>query len=136
MEASFTIHASPTGKARPRVTRYGTYTPKKTKQYEDLVKAEWISQCIGIHFGDKALALSLVAFYPIPKSTSKAKRQKMLTGEIRPKVKPDYDNVAKAVCDALNKIAYNDDAQIVDAHVHKYYADIPMVVVTIKEVVQ
>ena len=51
MEAEFVVHAAPTGKARPRVTKFGTYTPKKTRQYEDLVKAEWISQCIGIHFG-------------------------------------------------------------------------------------
>lgn len=134
MNAEFTIHAAPTGKARPRVTRHGTYTPRKTKQYEDLVKAEWIAQCIGKHFGEKALEICVTAYYPIPKSASKEKRRKMLSGEIRPTKKPDYDNICKAICDALNGLAYKDDAQIVDAHCHKWYWEIPMVKVTIEEV--
>lgn len=134
MEAEFVVHAAPTGKARPRVTKFGTYTPKKTRQYEDLVKAEWISQCIGIQFGESALEICATAFYPIPKHVSKAVRAKMISGEIRPTKKPDYDNICKAVCDALNVLAYKDDAQIVDAHCHKYYGEIPRVIVKIKEV--
>ena len=134
MTAEFTIHAEPTGKARPRVTRFGAYTPKKTKQYEDLVKAEYISQCLGADFADNALEITVIAIYPIPKSASKAKRAKMLAGEIRPTKKPDYDNICKAICDALNGVAYKDDAQIVDAHVLKYYSEIPRVEVTIEEV--
>ena len=35
---TFTIDFPPTGKARPRVTRHGAYTPQKTKEYEELVK--------------------------------------------------------------------------------------------------
>ena len=35
MKVEFTIEGSPVGKARPRVTRTVTYTPKKTSQYED-----------------------------------------------------------------------------------------------------
>lgn len=134
MNAEFVIHAEPIGKARPRVTRFGAYTPKKTKQYEDLVKAEYISQCLGTDFGDSALEITVIAIYPIPKSASKAKHEKMLAGEIRPTKKPDYDNICKAICDALNGLAYKDDAQIVDAHCHKYYGEIPMVKVTIEEV--
>ena len=30
------------GKARPRVTRYGTYTPKKTKDYEEQVAQAYL----------------------------------------------------------------------------------------------
>ena len=33
-----TIPGEPVAKGRPRVTRYGTYTPEKTKNYETLVK--------------------------------------------------------------------------------------------------
>lgn len=134
MRAEFTIHAAPTGKARPRVTMHGTYTPKATKQYEDLVKAEFIKQCIGTDFGDRALEINIDAIYQIPKSANKETRRKMLSGEIRPTKKPDYDNISKAVCDALNGLAYKDDAQIVDAHCHKVYGEIPMVIVTIEEV--
>lgn len=36
--------------------------------------------------------------------------------------KPDVDNLSKAVGDALNGIAYNDDSQIVRLTAHKQYA--------------
>ena len=38
MKVEFTIEGPPVGKARPRVTRTVAYTPKKTSQYEDLVR--------------------------------------------------------------------------------------------------
>lgn len=37
----FTVHGKPQGKGRPRVTSHGTYTPEKTKQYEELVRWCW-----------------------------------------------------------------------------------------------
>jgi Holliday junction resolvase RusA-like endonuclease len=41
----------------------------------------------------------------------------------RPTKKPDVLKLARAVEDALTGIIYADDAQIVDEHIHKYYAD-------------
>jgi Holliday junction resolvase RusA-like endonuclease len=35
--------------------------------------------------------------------------------------KPDWDNLSKAVCDALNAVAYHDDSQIVRTTVTKTY---------------
>lgn len=131
MIADFIIHAAPVGKARPRVTAHGTYTPKKTKDYEALVQREYKAQCRGLYFGTDKIAISITAYYPIPKSAGKAKRQRMLDGYIRPTVKPDFDNVCKAVCDALNGIAYYDDSQIVEAGFIKMYDDNPRVKVKI-----
>lgn len=37
-------------------------------------------------------------------------------------VKPDLDNLVKGTMDALNEIAWHDDAQIVDLHVTKEWA--------------
>lgn len=79
------------------------------------------------------LDMRIVAYFPIPKSTSKKKRQLMLEGQIRPTKKPDFDNIGKIVCDALNTVAYHDDVQIVDAQVRKFYSEEPRVVVTIQE---
>ena len=46
--------------------------------------------------------------------------------------KPDCDNIQKAVLDALNKLAYADDKQVVSSFVDKRYAkDEPYVLVTI-----
>ena len=55
-----------------------------------------------------------------------------MTGAIRPTVKPDWDNIGKIVADALNKIAYYDDAQIVDSQTRKFYSDRPRVEILIQ----
>ena len=73
------------------------------------------------------IGMEITAFYSIPKSTSKKRAALMRDGLLRPTKKPDYDNVAKVICDALNKIAYCDDAQIVEAAFAKFYADEPRV---------
>ena len=65
--------------------------------------------------------MRMLILYPIPKSTPKLKRQEMASGYILPTKKPDGDNVEKAVADALNKVAYDDDSQIVEAKWQKFY---------------
>ena len=45
----------------------------------------------------------------------------MESGELLPCKKPDADNIAKVVCDALNKVAYDDDTQICNLYVCKRY---------------
>jgi Holliday junction resolvase RusA-like endonuclease len=69
----------------------------------------------------------------MPASASKKKQQSMLHGGIRPTKKPDCDNIAKAVLDALNGIAYYDDSQVVTVTVEKLYSDTPRVEVEITE---
>jgi len=38
-------------------------------------------------------------------------------------VKPDWDNIGKLVCDALNRVVYRDDSQITKATVLKRYCE-------------
>ena len=80
------------------------------------------------------LDVRVMAYYTIPKSISKKKRQAMLDHKVRPTKKPDFDNIGKVICDSLNGIAYRDDAQIVDAQVRKFYSDTPRVVVIITDI--
>ena len=47
----------------------------------------------------------MTAYFAIPKSASKVKRQRMMCGEIHPAKKPDIDSVCKVVADALNGVA-------------------------------
>lgn len=102
--------------------------------YENLVKTAYTTQCGNTKFSDDAqLSLSIHAFFAIPKSASKKKRQDMIDGIIRPTKKPDMDNIIKIIADALNQIAYKDDSQIVDTTIQKYYSDNPRVIVMIKE---
>ena len=127
-----TIPGPPCAKQRPRMTKNGhTYTPEKTVNYETLVRQLYIQATKEYH--DGALRLVVNAFFTIPKSTSKKKREKMLQGIIRPTKRPDWDNIGKIASDALNAIAYRDDSQIVDATVRKWYSDEPRVEVEITE---
>nr|DAS64817.1 MAG TPA: Endodeoxyribonuclease RusA [Caudoviricetes sp.] len=135
-KVKFIILGEPNGKGRPKFDTRGPYvravTPKKTANYEALVKMEYQAQCDGFMFSrDAALGMLVTAYKPIPKSTSKKKRVLMIGDIIRPTKKPDWDNVGKIVCDALNKIAFCDDTQIVDGRVIKLYAEQPRVEVEI-----
>ena len=138
MRAKFCIHGDPQGKGRPRFStvcgHVHTRTPDETVLYENLVKTEYRQQ-VGVKFPDDAmLDVRIFAYYPIPKSVSKRKRQAMLEKRNRPIKKPDWDNVGKVICDSLNGIAYRDDAQVVDSMVRKFYGETPKVVVTIEEI--
>ena len=55
----------------------------------------------------------------------------MLSGIIFPTKKPDLDNIAKIICDALNGFAYADDSRIVSMMINKEYGENPGVHVSI-----
>lgn len=121
------IPGEPKGKARPRMsTKTGrAYTPKETVNYENWVKLCYQDQ--GKEYLEGQINASIVAYYSIPKSTSKKKMALMLNGELRPTKKPDLDNIVKGVLDSLNGIAYKDDSQVVKVVTEKFYAEQPRV---------
>lgn len=134
----FTIMGEPVGKGRPKFDTRGPYvravTPKKTANYETLAKLEYEAQCPGRFFPrEMALGMKITVYKASPSSTSKRKLTQMLERIIRPGKKPDWDNIGKIICDALNGVAFHDDAQIVDGHVVKLYAEQPRVDVEIWE---
>ena len=122
----FYVPGEPQGKGRPRfVRRTGhTYTPDKTTNYESWVRTRFIQAAKGDRFFDVApLGIRISINYAIPKSVSNTRRHRMLTGEEKPTKKPDADNVLKIILDALNRIAYRDDAQFVYAEAVKRYRE-------------
>ncbi|MEG2383481.1 MAG: RusA family crossover junction endodeoxyribonuclease [Oscillospiraceae bacterium] len=135
MKLKFTVTGEPHGKERPRFNHKTghTYTPSKTVDYEATIVKEYRRQVGSVKFpDDAAIDLRVLAYYAIPASASKNKKVLMELGVIRPTKTPDWDNVGKAVSDGLNKIAYRDDAQIVDAQVRKFYALLPRVTVILQ----
>lgn len=128
---AFTVPGPPRGKARARTCRNGhSYTPENTILYENLVKTEFLRQCgrrRATIDGRPALKMEIVAVYPVPSSYSKRKTVSALAGDLLPAKKPDADNVAKIIADALNGLAYEDDAQITDLTVLKRYGQDPEV---------
>ncbi len=133
----FTVLGEPKGKGRPRFsTKTGrAFTPKQTVNYETLVQMEYISQCGGIRFPDDAMIdMHIKAFYAVPKSDSKKKKELKLANVIRPMKKPDQDNIVKIVADSLNQLAYKDDTQIVDCKCQKFYSSNPRIEVELKRI--
>lgn len=133
---AFVVEGEPQSKGRPRFSvvngRVHTRTPDSTVIYENLVKLSYREACNEpMYEKDVPLVVKITAFYGIPKSVSNKKRQDMLSEKIRPTKKPDIDNLCKVVMDSLNKIAYHDDAQVVDTTVRKFYSDYPRVFVQI-----
>ena len=121
----FIVDCRPQGKARPRFSRKSgvVYTPAKTAKYEKAIAKAYIEaggKCIP---ADCYVSVDVCAFFPIPKSYSKAKRQACIDRDLRPDKKPDIDNIIKSVLDALNGIAYEDDKQVVKVIGSKYYTE-------------
>lgn len=130
MILDFIIPGQPQGKGRPRVTMHGTYTPKSTKEYEEKVRKAW-KDAGSIAFNGVPLCVTVNACFEPPKSTSKKKRAAMIsTPHCK---KPDADNIAKAVLDALNGLAFPDDSAVASLTVHKQYAQMSYVRVSIME---
>ena len=149
----FGILGEPQGKARPRFARRGnyvsTYTPSATQKYEDLVRYSALSarQRKGINKPISAdISLGIRAYFKIPKTYSKKRKERCLNGDERPSKKPDSDNIAKIILDGLNpkmkldhvqhktvcvhEGLYRDDKQVVSLKVDKYYSDKPRVEIT------
>jgi Holliday junction resolvase RusA-like endonuclease len=139
MKVKFTVPGEPQGKGRPIFSTFGgdvsARTPTKTVEYENLIRKMYRVSCLGRCFPEgEMLDLRVVAYFTIPASASRKKREAMLSGTIRPTKKPDADNILKAVADSLNKFAYHDDAQIVDTQLRKFYSSDPRVEITIRSV--
>ncbi len=107
------------GKGRPRFTRQGrAYTPAETANAERAVLAAFL-RATGRTVADPPLfaagpvAVEVAVLMPLPKSAPKRERSRPYTA------RPDADNVAKLVLDALNGHAWRDDAQVVDLHIVK-----------------
>lgn len=131
----FEILGQPIGKQRPRVLKRGiTYTPSKTVNYETMVKYTYQSL-----YGQREPILghieaTITAIFPVPKSYSKKKANELLAGRYNYDKKPDCDNLAKIILDALNGIAYKDDSQVTLLHIVKEYGIQPKVIVELKEI--
>lgn len=125
----FVVPGEPVGKGRPRAFRMGNgirmHTPEKTTRYESLVALAARDAMAGRAPLEGPVAFDLTLVTVPPASWSKKKRAAALAGEIRPTTKPDWDNVGKAICDALNGIAFLDDKQVTDACVRKRYGETP-----------
>ena len=121
----FEVKGEIVGKGRPRFTTQGgfakAYTPKRTKDYEELVLDSF--RLTGAEKSLKAIRLKLYVYKKIAKSTSKKLTKQLVDQEYLCTTKPDIDNIVKVVLDALNGVAYGDDIQVCEMAVIKKFTD-------------
>ncbi len=115
------------GRARAGKNKYGktvVYDLAKSKDYKQFVRL--VAQQ---HAPKKPIGLS--PFLLILSSMSKKRRELANAGLYRPTTKPDADNYAKSICDALNQVIWKDDSQIVEMRVSKSYSEQPRIEVMV-----
>lgn len=128
----FFIPGKPVAQSRPRFARRGnfvaTYDATPAKDYKS-----WVKSCALDHMGKFNIMMftreiPLVMILEVNVERPKSKKKALF-----PVTKPDCDNFAKGVMDALESILYQADQQIVRLIVSKHYSDRPGVTVTLSE---
>jgi Holliday junction resolvase RusA-like endonuclease len=103
------------------------FTPPATVAYEGLVAlAAQTAMGPASPFAGP-LCVEIESVHTVPASWSKKRRQEALNGFIYPATKPDIDNIAKAIADGGNGVAWVDDKQIVRLLTIKRYGETPCV---------
>lgn len=110
----FKVIGNPQGKQRPRfnLKTKTIYTPKDTVVYENNVRQAYIAAGGEMISKTKPIGIAIEARFIRARTNKKS----------APTLKPDADNIAKIVMDALNGVAYKDDSQVVDICVYKTWA--------------
>ena len=146
---NFVINHTPIPASRPRVTRYATFYTKSYTKYRKLIYP--LVKSMRIQKEKGAVQIDIVFYMPIPKSWNDVLRTMYGSGvennmkSIRKNQKSifenkycptgaDVDNLAKALLDALNGIAFDDDSQVAIINIQKRYSNNPRTEFKIKEV--
>lgn len=132
-EVNIRLDGVPIGKGRPRFGNGRTYTPEKTRAYEEALAWEAVRAMRGRDVLTDALVVDVEARMPVPVSWSKAKRADALAGRLHPTSTPDLDNILKCL-DALNGVVFLDDKQIVSALVWKRFHETPSLSICIRTI--
>jgi len=117
----FNFPVDPVAKGRPRFGNGRTYTPRKTKDFETILKEMARQQ---YKSGPMKDAISVLIVFTIKKPKT-VKRD-------YPTVKPDVDNYIKSTLDALNGIAFIDDSQVIEIIASKKYGPVGSIFIDIK----
>ena len=80
------------------------------------------------------IELTIYFFLPIPKGVSKSTRLQMINRVILPAKKPDVDNLAYLVTNALKNIVYKDDNLICAQRIYKFYGETPRTVIRVRPI--
>lgn len=130
MTFSLRVYGLPVPQGRPRAFvapggHASVYDPKKSKDWKNLVRAQVIAAERPAEPWAGAVKLWLMFYLPRPLSLPKK-----VIHHIK---RPDCDNLAKAVKDALRGLLYRDDSQVIALLVEKQYGPTPGVDIEARE---
>ena len=132
-----TVPGQPIAKGRARAAIMGgrtrMFTPAKTVNYEGLIAHEGADAMAGREPLQGPLAVTVFAYFQLPKTVTKARRALVAAGKDFHVSRPDGDNVLKAVGDGLNGVVWRDDSQIASAQIVKVYSDTPRLVIEVRQ---
>ena len=136
MKYKFEILEKPIGKQRPRYSSKTKrmYTPTRTSSFEEKVKWAFKAKYnIKTEPSINSFKAKITAVFKPNESLSQKKKEELLY-KVDYTKKPDADNIAKIVLDALNGLAYKDDSQISALLVLKNYGVENKVIVELEEI--
>ena len=128
MNITFEVPGKAQPKQRPRFNKWtgSIYTPKETVEYENRVRLSFNRiKPSGYKVIEKQAVLVEVIVH-----MKKSKSCKY----IHPVIKIDLDNVIKSILDALNKVCYKDDKQVIGIVSTKKWGNEDKVIVKIQTV--
>lgn len=135
MRYQFNIQEKAIGKQRPRYSSrtHKMYTPTATRSFEEKVRWAFTSKYnIETELSTKPISAIIKVYYE-PATSLSDKKKNSLYGQPYAKT-PDTDNIAKAILDSLNGLAYKDDSQVTSLVVDKYYGKENLIEVDLEEI--
>jgi Holliday junction resolvase RusA-like endonuclease len=124
----FTLPIIPTAQARAKIAvraqgRFAQAYKTQGQQGNERTLEAWLKDYVPTAPLSGPICLDFVAALPVPASASNKKRAAMLAGDEFPAKKPDLDNLAKQLKDAMTRLQFwGDDSQIVVLRCKKIYA--------------
>lgn len=132
----FEIMGKPVAQGRPRAGKSFAgntvlYDPAKSRDFK-----QYVSLVASQHAPKKLITgpihLSVDVYRPTPKKYQTKPKQELIDqGLLLPITKPDIENYVKGVMDGITNVIWQDDSQIVNLNVRKFYSMTPRVVVHI-----
>ena len=113
-----TFNIAPVPAARPRVTRWSTYFPKRYTQFKK--DFSLILDTFDVEMAEGLLYAKLDFFMQIPNSWSN-KKKKLKEGAFADN-NVDVDNLVKACLDSCEGVFYKNDKQVAMIRARKFYS--------------
>ena len=126
---SHCFEINPVPAARPRVSRFSTYYPKKYTRFKKEMEA--LTSELDSTPCENLVCVSLKFKIKTPQSWSKKKRLERENTYCNNN--SDIDNYIKAILDSLNGVYFVDDRQVVEVFASKKYSNEPRILFKMME---